>query len=341
MAVVEPILGTVLLHKHDTEYLKLDASNGPVTGPLELSSTINVSHTGGAASNRFGLGTTASGDSSLALGQGATASGTQSVAIGLNSIATVERSFAVGSQANAASRSTAFGYQAVASGTSASALGYATKAEANNTIAIGVSSQASALAGIAIGSFAITAHSGSISIGRTATSTKTGQFVIGGTNGLITEISVFNANPLFQLYDANKLFIIKGAASHAVSLQEWQDSSGNVLASVSSAGKIFTASEIEIDGDLNHDGTNIGFFGVTPTTRQTELTDELTTITHTAPGTPDYAIAAPVDSAGGSAFGFSTADEFNTAMSVIANLQTRVNELETKLTAYGLLQDAD
>jgi len=25
----------------------------------------------------------------------------------------------------------------------------------------------------------------------------------------------------------------------------------------------------------------------------------------------------------------------------IANLQTRVNELETKLTAYGLLQDAD
>jgi hypothetical protein len=100
-------------------------------------------------------------------------------------------------------------------------------------------------------------------------------------------------------------------------------------------------SHIEIDGDLDHDGTNIGFFGITPTTRQTELTDELTTITHTAPGTPDYAIAAPVDSSGGAAFGFSTADEFNTVMSVVTNLQTRTNELETKLTAYGLLQDAD
>lgn len=107
------------------------------------------------------------------------------------------------------------------------------------------------------------------------------------------------------------------------------------------AGKISTSGEMEINGDLNHDGTNIGFFGVAPTTRQTELTDELTTITHSAPGTPDYAIAAPVDSSGGAAFGFSTADEFNTVMSVIANLQTRNKELEDKLTAYGLLQDAD
>lgn len=85
----------------------------------------------------------------------------------------------------------------------------------------------------------------------------------------------------------------------------------------------------------------IGFFGATAVVQQAELTDELTTITHSAPGTPDYAIADPVDSGGGSAFGFSTADEFKTVMSVIANLQTRVNELETKLTNYGLLIDAD
>lgn len=102
-------------------------------------------------------------------------------------------------------------------------------------------------------------------------------------------------------------------------------------------GKISTSGEMEINGDLNHDGSNIGFFGVAPTTRQTELTDELTTVTFTAPGTPDYAIQ-DLTLAG---YGFVTADEGNTVLSVIANLQTRVNELETKLTAYGLLQDAD
>lgn len=104
------------------------------------------------------------------------------------------------------------------------------------------------------------------------------------------------------------------------------------------AGKILVDTEVEIDGDFNHDGTNIGFFGVAPTTRQTELTDELTTVTFTAPGTPDYAVQNLTNTGG---YGFVTQDEGNTVLSVIANLQTRVNELETKLTAYGLLQDAD
>ncbi len=102
--------------------------------------------------------------------------------------------------------------------------------------------------------------------------------------------------------------------------------------------KLIIALETNMVGDLNHDGTNIGFFGVTPTTRQTEMTDELTTITFSAPGTPDYAIQNLVAAVG---YGFVTADEGQTVLSVIANLQTRVNELETKLTAYGLLQDAD
>jgi hypothetical protein len=99
--------------------------------------------------------------------------------------------------------------------------------------------------------------------------------------------------------------------------------------------------------ELQTDGTtriniaangDIGFFGVTPVAQQTELTDELTTITHTAPGTPDYAVQDLVDTGG---FGFVTKDEGNTVLSVIANLQARVNELETKLVALGFLADAD
>lgn len=73
-------------------------------------------------------------------------------------------------------------------------------------------------------------------------------------------------------------------------------------------------------------------------TPQTELTDELTTITHTAPSSADYAIQDLINS---SAYGFASKNEGNTVLSVIANLQTRVNELETKLVALGFLVDAD
>ncbi len=62
--------------------------------------------------------------------------------------------------------------------------------------------------------------------------------------------------------------------------------------------------------------------------RNAELTAALTSITHTAPGVDDYAIQNL--SAGG--FGFATANEGNTVLKVVANLQTRVNEIEDKLT---------
>jgi hypothetical protein len=63
-------------------------------------------------------------------------------------------------------------------------------------------------------------------------------------------------------------------------------------------------------------------------------TAALTTITSTAPGTADFAIQDLVNS---SAFGFVTKDEGNTVLAVIANLQTRVSQLESKLQTYGIL----
>lgn len=53
----------------------------------------------------------------------------------------------------------------------------------------------------------------------------------------------------------------------------------------------------------------------------------LTEITHTAPGTPDYAVQDLINS---SAYGFVTKDEGNTVMSVIKNLQQRVAALEAR-----------
>jgi hypothetical protein len=64
------------------------------------------------------------------------------------------------------------------------------------------------------------------------------------------------------------------------------------------------------------------------------LTTQLTTITSTAPGTSDFAIQDLVDT---TPFGFVTKDEGNTVLAVIANLQTRVEELETALQTYGML----
>jgi hypothetical protein len=63
------------------------------------------------------------------------------------------------------------------------------------------------------------------------------------------------------------------------------------------------------------------------------LTAQLTTITFTAPS-PDFAIQ---DLTQTTPFGFVTKDEGNTVLAVIANLQARVAELESRLQALSLI----
>lgn len=69
-------------------------------------------------------------------------------------------------------------------------------------------------------------------------------------------------------------------------------------------------------------------------TQGAALTAQLTTITHTAPGTPDYALQDLVQNTG---FGFATADEGNSLLAVVANLQARCAELEARLEALGIV----
>lgn len=64
------------------------------------------------------------------------------------------------------------------------------------------------------------------------------------------------------------------------------------------------------------------------------LTTGLTTVTHSEPSTPDYAIQ---DLTTTTPYGFVTADEGQTVLKVIANLQARVNELEDRLQAINLV----
>jgi len=60
----------------------------------------------------------------------------------------------------------------------------------------------------------------------------------------------------------------------------------------------------------------------------------LTSITSTAPSTADYAIQ---DLTQTTPFGFATKDEGNTVLSVIANLQARLAQVESRLETVGLI----
>jgi hypothetical protein len=74
---------------------------------------------------------------------------------------------------------------------------------------------------------------------------------------------------------------------------------------------------------------------VTITGTAATSTTALTSITASAPaGSADYAIQDLVQNTG---FGFVTADEGQSVLKVILNLQTRLAEVEVKLKALGIM----
>lgn len=78
----------------------------------------------------------------------------------------------------------------------------------------------------------------------------------------------------------------------------------------------------------------LGFYGTTAVNQPDALTAQDTTLTSAAPGSPDFAIQTLTQT---SPFGFVTSDEAQTVLQVIANLQTRVQELEDRLEELGLI----
>jgi hypothetical protein len=50
---------------------------------------------------------------------------------------------------------------------------------------------------------------------------------------------------------------------------------------ITTPAEIHTAGELEVDGALNHDGTTVGFYGVTPATRPTAYTQTYSTASKT------------------------------------------------------------
>ena len=77
---------------------------------------------------------------------------------------------------------------------------------------------------------------------------------------------------------------------------------------------------------------------ITSNAPATEIVDELTTLTQAGSFTPDYAIQAITSS---SPFGFASAAEGETVLSVVIRNAARIKAIEDVLVAQGLLADAD
>jgi len=97
-----------------------------------------------------------------------------------------------------------------------------------------------------------------------------------------------------------------------------------VTAGTLSAGTVFSA---------NDTTSKLAFYGATAATQPTALTTALTTLTNAGTAS-DYAIQALTNS---SPFGFVSQAEGETVVDVVLNNQARINELETKLQALGLI----
>jgi hypothetical protein len=93
--------------------------------------------------------------------------------------------------------------------------------------------------------------------------------------------------------------------------------------------------DAQLDGAImGKAGGTAGFYGTTPVVQGAALTTQLTSITSTAPSTPDYAIQDLTQS---TPFGFVTKDEGNSVLAVIANLQARLAQVESRLETVGLI----
>lgn len=85
--------------------------------------------------------------------------------------------------------------------------------------------------------------------------------------------------------------------------------------------------------DYEHGGVSMAR-GQRDEASKAAMTAQLTTLTHTAAGTPDYAIANLTTT---TPYGFVAQDEGNTVLAVIANLQVRMAEVEAALEALKVV----
>lgn len=124
----------------------------------------------------------------------------------------------------------------------------------------------------------------------------------------------------------------------------WPDGAAAGAVSTLTNQKLLSAGELEIDGALNHDGTTVGFYGVTPATRPSAYTQTYSTAdkTHANFTSADLATTATTQT---TPYGFATqaqgdniATQFNLLRADLADLKQLVNSMIDDLQSLGILQ---
>ena len=160
--------------------------------------------------------------------------------------------------------------------------------------------------------------------------------------GITTDIGlVGNSNTVFRGAIANSFYIV---GIGGIPIQFGNSGSSNITMEVGgnvgigrgfnnptvlldvSGGDVLIRQEIEIDGNLDHDGARVGFFGTTPDTQATDIQP----ITDATTGTPNGSM---LDVTGGATTTVNVArvnDNF-------ADLGSKVNQLREVLQKHGLM----
>ncbi len=186
-----------------------------------------------------------------------------------------------------------------------------------------------------LGGTSITDGAAILLYGGTHSSTPGNMYLrIGGANdvgNIIFQYYDGASNHPFAILDRNANLTIGTNSSPATGTNTLSVQNGTAPAIISNCAQIYAA-DISAGNSAIHCQCEGG--AVIKLFQGAVLSSQLTTITHTEPGTPDYAIAALTNS---SPYGFASQDEGHSVLKVIANLQTRLDELEDRLQAHGLL----
>lgn len=277
-----------------------------------------------------GPGASANAEDAVAIGSMASANMPGAMALGSWCSSNDENSFAAGywSSANAFG-ATALGHEAYANDPESTAIGHGSMSNGDEATAIGHGSYANDAEAVAIGHEAFANGPSSVAIGEYVSANMPGAWVIG--SGIDAENPLENGvqnSLLIAIRAALGLLAILGGTGPGTrgkfGVGVGTDSAE--LANIDDGGFL-------VGGDLYHCGARAGFFGGLPVTRPDGVAEPVGVLTCPAPGTPVYDLSEPTS--GG--FGFATADEFRSAMQVLADTQARLNDLIGKINALNLI----
>lgn len=151
-------------------------------------------------------------------------------------------------------------------------------------------------------------------------------------------------------YSSDAILVGDTAATSTLSLFAGSATSRLDIATdgtITAKNKLLVSGELEVDGDINHDGTNVGFYGVTPVARPTAYTQNYTTTTRTidAYTTDTESVAyTGIDNAQAGTV-YATVADLNALRTAYENLRVSYDNLISAYTqtlddlqAVGLLQ---